>query len=112
MAALVHKKFQLPEYRRKLVATEGKRLVECTKDPKWAGGVSLWSQEVKNNAKVLPGKNLLGKILEQERRKILDNLTQGLDTDQESENPDEDTPPPLEGDDAEQPKDEQDQQDD
>ena len=112
MAALVHKKFQLPEYRRKLVATEGKRLVECTKDPKWAGGVSLWSQEVKNNAKVLPGKNLLGKILEQERRKILDNLTQGLDTDQESENPDEDTPPPLEGDDAEQPKNEQDQQDD
>ena len=27
MAALVHKKFQLPEYRRKLVAIEGKRLV-------------------------------------------------------------------------------------
>ena len=111
MAALVHKKFQLPEYRRKLVATEGKRLVECTKDRKWAGGVTLWSQEVKNNVKALPGKNLLGKILEQERRNILDNLTQGLDTDQESENPDEDTPPPLEGDDVEQPNDKQEQQD-
>ena len=94
MAALVHKKFQLPEYRRKLVATEGKRLVECTKDRKWAGGVTLWSQEVKNNVKALPGKNLLGKILAQERQNILDNLTQGQDTDQESENPDEDTPPP------------------
>ena len=112
MAALVHKKFQLPEYRRKLVATEGKRLVECTKDRKWAGGVTLWSQEVKNNVKALPGKNLLGKILEQERRNILDNLTQGLDTDQESENPNEDTTPPLEGDDVEQPNDEQEQQDD
>ena len=111
MAALVHKKFQLPEYRRKLVATEGKRLVECTKDRKWAGGVTLWSQEVKSNSKVLPGKNLLGKILEQERKKILDNLTQGLDTDQESENPDEDTPPALEGDDVEQPTGEQEQQD-
>ena len=41
MTALVHKKFQLPDYRRKLIATEGKRLVECTKDRKWAGGVTF-----------------------------------------------------------------------
>ena len=86
--------------------------MECTKDRKWAGWVTLWSQEVKNNVKVLPGKNLLGKILAQERRNILDNLTQGQDTDQESENPDEDTPPPLEVDDVEQPNGEQERQGD
>ena len=46
------------------------------------------------------------------KEKHLRQPYQGLDTDQESENPDEDTPPPLEGDDIEQPNDEQEQQDD
>ena len=65
------------------------------------------AQEERNNVKALLGKNLLGKILAQERRNILDKLTQGQDSDQENEDPDEDTPPPLEGDDVEQPDDQE-----
>ena len=45
MAALVHKKYKLPHYRKNLVESDGKRLVECKKDCKWAGGIFLWSKE-------------------------------------------------------------------
>ena len=67
MRALVTKKFELPEYRQKLVESEGKRMVECTRDRKWAAGVTLRSKEVKENKRKLPAKNLLGNILDQER---------------------------------------------
>ena len=93
MTALVKKKYQLPYYRQKLIDTDGKRLVECTKDRKWAGGITLWSESVKTNQKKLPGKNLLGEILEKERDSILEKVERDQFFDA-------DTPPPaLEGDD-------------
>ena len=46
-------------------------MVECTRDKKWAAGVTLWSDEVKNGKKQLYGKNLLGQILERERDSII-----------------------------------------
>ena len=69
-----------------------KQLVECARNKKWAGGVTLWSDEVRNNKRILPGKNLAGTILEQERDNILNKvyLEQYYD---------DNTPPPLEGDD-------------
>ena len=88
MAALVKKKYQVPYYRQKLIDTDGKRLVECTKDRKWAGGITLWSETVKTNQKKLPGKNLLGAILEKER----DNILEKVERDQFF---DADTPPPA-----------------
>ena len=99
MTALVTKKFELPEYRRKLVESEGKRMVECTRDKKWAAGVTLWSKEVKENKRKMPGKNLLGNILDQERKRIIDGEapTQDVNIDREQDS-DQDTPPPLEGD--------------
>ena len=87
MAALVKKKYQVPYCRQKLIDTDGKRLVECTKDRKWAGGITLWSESVKTNQKKLPGKNLLGEILEKER----DSLLEKVERDQFF---DADTPPP------------------
>ena len=93
MTALVKKKYQVPYYRQKLIDTDGKRLVECTKDRKWAGGITLWSESVKTNQKKLLGKNLLGEILEKERDSILEKVERDQFFDA-------DTPPPaLEGDD-------------
>ena len=70
-------------------------MVGCTRAKKWATGVTLWSDEVKNGKKKMPGKNLLGQILEQERDSIIDKGE-----------PDQffyaDTPPPLEGDELEE----------
>ena len=94
MTALAKKKFQIPEYRLKLIQSEGKRLVKCTKDKKWAGGVTLWSKEVRENQKKLPGNNKLEKILMQKRKTILDNIDQEQNSDSDT-----DMPPPLEGDD-------------
>ena len=42
-------------------------------DRRWAGGVTLRSTEVKENKQILPGKNLLGKIIDQERENIIDS---------------------------------------
>ena len=104
MTALVKKKFQIPEYRLKQIQSEGKRLVECIKNKKWAGGVPLWSKEVRENQKKLPGNNKLEKILMQERKRILNNIDQEQNSDSDT-----DTPPPLEGDDMPEtnPEDEQ-----
>ena len=99
MTALVHKKYQLPHYRKKLIESEGKRMVECTRDRKWAGGITLWSKEVRQNDKKLPGKNLLGDILEKERTSILQKLNNETpDPDHEPDGEDTDPPPPLDGD--------------
>ena len=58
------------------------------------GGVTLWSQEVKNNVKAPTWQEPARQNTGARKNNILDNLTQGQDTHQESENPDEDTPPP------------------
>ena len=75
--------------------------MECTRDRKWAAGVTLWSKEVKENKRKLPGKNLLGNILDQERKRIIEGEAQTQDVNIDSEqDSDQDTPPPLEGDDV------------
>ena len=67
--------------------------------PKWAGGVTLWSKEVRQNEKKLLGKNLLGDNLEKERANILLNPNDDTpEPDHETDGEDTDPPPPLEGD--------------
>ena len=69
MAQIVTAKYQVPIFRKKMLDTGTKRFVECTKDKKWGADATLRSKAIKD--KTWHGKNQLGKILDDEKARIL-----------------------------------------
>lgn len=68
-------KFEKPKYKRQLLATGNKTLVYCSEDDLvWGAGVSATSEN-RFNSKLWPGKNLLGKALEDVRSFLRENIT-------------------------------------
>ena len=69
MAQIVAVKYQVPVFRKKMLDTGTKRFVECTKDKKWGADATLCSKAIKD--KTWHGKNQLGKILDDEKARIV-----------------------------------------
>ena len=61
---------QVPEFRKRLLETEGSYLAEATTDKYWASGLSL-DDSVKINPKFHPGENKLGHLLMEIRDVLL-----------------------------------------
>ena len=75
---------QVPEFRQKLLETEGCHLAEATRDKYWASGLSIEDTE-KINPKFYPGENRLGHLL-METRDILFSISDEMtEDDQQSD---------------------------
>ena len=72
MAQIVTAKYQVPEFRKKMIETGNRRFVECTRDKKWGADATLRSKIIKD--KTWTGKNQLGVILDGEKAMILQEL--------------------------------------
>ena len=94
MAQIVTVKYQVPVFRKKMLDTRTKRFVECTKDKKWGADATLRSKATKD--KTWHGKNQLGKILDDEKARILHETEKDEAQAAESDNGKETATPPRE----------------
>lgn len=75
---LLQKFIQNPELKAKLLGTTGTRLLECTNNRFWGTGWFL-DEPQWEETNIYPGKNVLGKLLEEVRESLDDNVLNSTD---------------------------------